>query len=94
MPIKTLAELSLGNVPYTQVPYMSLKQRTVVHYELYPRMTFWSRSLRGRRMDTICRCVNFGRCLCYLEIIRVEMVEQYWAEADKYRNLSGWYVDA
>ena len=68
---------------------MTLKQKTVVHYILYPQM-FWSRSVKGKPLYFICECVHFGRCLCYLELIRTEMIEQYWDDEEKYLTLSGW----
>ena len=92
MPIPTLVEMALSRIPYAQVPTMTLQQKTVVHYELFPR-AFLSRSVRGRPLYRICYCVHFGRCLCYLEQIRTEMVEQYWGDPTKYVVLSGWFSD-
>ena len=89
MSIAPLAQLSLDKVPYSQIPRMSLKQKAVVHYELYPH-AFQSRSIRGRPLYSICDCINFGRCLCYLEIVRFEMVEMFWDDAERYVTLRGW----
>ena len=88
--VSTLVELALQQIPFTTVKSMNLKQRTVVHYEIYPRMTFWSRSIKDKPLKNICSCVYFGRCLCYMEIIKDEMTNQYWADPNTYRVLSDW----
>lgn len=88
--MSTLAQLALKKIRYSQVPDMTVQQKTVIHYEIYSNV-FWSRSIKGKRLYNICHCPNFGRCLCYLEIIRQEMTGQYWAPEARYEFLSGWY---
>ena len=88
--MNTLAQLALKHIPYTHVSTMTIQQKTVVHYELFPYV-FWSRSVKGKLISNICHCHDYGRCLCYLEIIRHEMVEQYWTPETQYEYLGGWY---
>ena len=97
MPILSLATMALKQIPFAKVETMTMKEKSVVHYELYPCM-FWSASTRESRirpkpMYKLCSCVNYGRCLCYLKIIRFEMIEMYWGEEQKYERLSGWMAN-
>ena len=68
---------------------MSLKEKTAVHYELYPLITF-PRTLRNQSLRSMCECKHFGRCLCYLERIKSEMKDQFWGTDDDYQTLAGW----
>ena len=97
MPILTLARLSLEKIPFEAIQFMDLKQKTVIHYELYPLVYTPKRLFdmqgRPRSLYTFCDCPNYGRCLCYLAIFRDEMVENFWTDPNKYVCLSGWIDD-
>ena len=71
------------------IPTMSLKERTVVHYELFPYCQF-PRHLRTISFESMCNCKIPIRCLCYLEKIKEEMVEQFWGDPEDYQVFSDW----
>ena len=89
MPVLPLAQLALLKIPYSYIAQMTLKEKTSIHYELYPLITF-PRTLRNRSLRSMCDCKHYGRCLCYLERIKTEMISQFWNTDDDYRTLSDW----
>ena len=97
MSIPTLAHLALAQIPTHQIPHMSLKEKTSIHYEIYPLVKFpnffKTRSGRSKQhsLSGLCSCPNFGRCLCYLFLIRDYMVDVYWGDLASYSTLSGWF---
>ena len=94
MPISTLAFLALKQIPSSSIPHMSLKERTSVHYVLYSHEVFphifFPRGYKNLTLRNICDCINFGRCLCYLELIRHVRIDQYWGDAADFETLSAW----
>ena len=89
MPVLSLAQLALSKIPYFQVSTMSLQQKTVLHYELYPIIHF-PRGMCQTPLYELCDCVHFGRCLCYLGLYKSEMISCWWGEESDFHFLIGW----
>lgn len=87
--MSTLAQLALARIPARQIDHMTAQEKTVVHYELFP-ICYRPRGYQQFNLYDVCDCVNYGRCLCYLRLIRNELQDQYWGTDQDFENLSGW----
>ena len=87
----TLAQIAASQIPYRYLAWLYPHEKFVIHFEL-SNFVFRSRSTRGRTLASLCDCGMNGECLCYFDIIRTEMVEQYWADESQYERLIGWLV--
>ena len=90
MSISPLAQLALAQVPARLLPVLSLQEKTVIHYEICDNVRL-PRGYTHTLINEICNCPNFGRCLCYLNLIRDVQIDQFWGDPSAYVKLSDWY---
>lgn len=90
MSILPLAQMALAKVPADLIPYMTVQEKTVVHYEICDNVRF-PHGYSNTSLQDICDCWNIGRCLCYLYFIRDIRIDQYWGEPADFVTMSDWY---
>jgi len=90
MSVLPLAQLALAKIPASLLPNMTAQEKTVIHYEICDNVRF-PHGYANISLQDICDCVNFGRCLCYLYLIRDVLIDQYWGEPTDFVILSDWY---
>ena len=87
--MQTLAQMAASNIPYQYLAWLYPHEKFVINFELSSYIK-GSRSTRGRILGNLCDCEMNGECLCYFDIIRTEMIEQFWADESDYERLIDW----
>lgn len=83
---QTLMLKSAMAIPIDDIPILFDFEKRVIHRELAPYVMN-TRYRNNKPLWRLCKCGINGECLCYFDLLRREMVDEFWGREEDFQTL-------
>ena len=82
----TLAMKSAMAIKIDDIPNLSNFAKKLIHKELAPYIMN-TRYRNKKPLWRLCKCGKNGQCLCYAELLRKEMIDEFWGREEDFQTM-------